>query len=92
MDSFFWPRFVSAGLWLDRAIYSPLFLPIPLRHPPNPFSQREQHLHRYCDEFSFRWNERKVSEAIALSVGPRLMYKEPIRRYMAELQPSNKSI
>lgn len=44
------------------------------------------HLHRYCDEFSFRWNERKVTDgertvkAIALSQGPRLMYKEPIRK------------
>lgn len=40
----------------------------------------------YCDEFSFRWNERKVTDAertvkaITLSQGPRLMYKEPIRK------------
>lgn len=49
-------------------------------------SVSKQHLHRYCDEFSFRWNERGVTDgertvkAIALSQGPRLMYKEPIRR------------
>jgi hypothetical protein len=42
-------------------------------------------LHRYCGEFSFRWNERKVSDgertvkAIGLIEGARLMYKEPIR-------------
>ncbi|MFZ0053114.1 MAG: IS1595 family transposase [Desulfobaccales bacterium] len=39
------------------------------------------HLHRYCDEFSFRWNYRKVTdgertiEAIKGSDGKRLMYK-----------------
>jgi transposase-like protein len=49
-------------------------------------SVSKAHLHRYCDEFSFRWNERKVTDAertvkaIALSQGPRLMYKEPIRK------------
>jgi transposase-like protein len=49
-------------------------------------SVSKAHLHRYCDEFSFRWNERKTTDsertvkAIALSAGPRLMYKEPIRR------------
>ena len=46
----------------------------------------KEHLHRYCDEFSFRWNERKVTDgelkvkAIALSNARRLMYKEPIRK------------
>ncbi len=49
-------------------------------------SVSKAHLHRYCDEFSFRWNERKASDAdrtykaITLSNGPRLMYKEPVRR------------
>lgn len=49
-------------------------------------SVSKTHLHRYCDEFSFRWNERKASDAertvkaIVLSQGPRLMYKEPVRR------------
>jgi transposase-like protein len=49
-------------------------------------SVSKTHLHRYCDEFSFRWNERKVTDgertlkAIVLSAGPRLMYKEPARR------------
>ena len=46
----------------------------------------KQHLHRYCDEFSFRWNERMTSDAvrtekaIMLSEGKRLMYAEPIRK------------
>jgi transposase-like protein len=49
-------------------------------------SVSKTHLHRYCDEFSFRWNERKATDAertvkaIVLSQGPRLMYKEPVRR------------
>jgi transposase-like protein len=39
------------------------------------------HLHRYCDEFSFRWNYRKVDdgermiEAVKGATGKRLMYK-----------------
>jgi transposase-like protein len=42
-----------------------------------------KHLHRYCDEFSFRWSYRDLSDgertviAIMGSVGKRLMYKEP---------------
>jgi len=49
-------------------------------------SVSKTHLHRYCDEFSFRWNERKVTDgertikALSLIEGARLMYKEPIRR------------
>ena len=49
-------------------------------------SVSKQHLHRYCDEFSFRWNERMTSDAvrtekaIVLSQGKRLMYAEPIRK------------
>jgi transposase-like protein len=44
------------------------------------------HLHRYCNEFSYRWNERKVTDAdrtvkaLQLSAGARLMYQDPIRR------------
>jgi len=44
-----------------------------------------KHLHRYCNEFSYRWNERKTTDevrtakAIALSGGARLMYQDPIR-------------
>lgn len=40
----------------------------------------KKHLHRYCDEFAFRWNHRKVSDgerlvaAIVGSEGKRLMY------------------
>lgn len=43
----------------------------------------KKHLHRYCDEFSFRWSYRDLSDgertviAIMGSVGKRLMYKEP---------------
>jgi transposase-like protein len=44
-----------------------------------------KHLHRYCDEFSFRWSYRDLSDgertviAIMGSVGRRLMYKEPAK-------------
>lgn len=44
----------------------------------------KQHLDRYCDEFSFRWNHRKTSdseraaEAIKGAEGKRLMYSDPI--------------
>jgi transposase-like protein len=46
----------------------------------------KQHLDRYCDEFSFRWDHRKMNdsdrtaEAIKASEGKRLMYREPIGR------------
>ncbi|HWY63270.1 MAG TPA: IS1595 family transposase [Rhizomicrobium sp.] len=49
-------------------------------------SVSKQHLHRYCSEFSYRWNERKVTDAertakaLGLIGGGRLMYKDPIRR------------
>jgi transposase-like protein len=52
-------------------------------------SVSKQHLHRYCDEFSYRWNERKTSDAvrtekaIILSEGKRLMYSEPVRKRAA---------
>lgn len=44
----------------------------------------KKHLHRYCDEFSFRWGERKVTDgeravaAIKRSEGKRLTYRVPI--------------
>ena len=46
----------------------------------------KQHLDRYCDEFSFRWNHRKVSDAertvhaLQLTEGCRLMYRQPTRK------------
>ena len=49
-------------------------------------SVSKQHLHRYCAEFSYRWNERKVTDAerpanaLGLIGGGRLMYKDPIRK------------
>lgn len=44
-----------------------------------------KHLHRYCNEFSFRWNGRKLSdagrrdEAVKGIEGKRLMYKMPMQ-------------
>lgn len=41
----------------------------------------KQHLHRYCDEFAFRWNHRKTTDArrteaaLKLAPGCRLAYK-----------------
>ena len=46
----------------------------------------KRHLHRYCEEFSFRWEHRKVSDgermvaAIEGAEGKRLMYREPVDR------------
>jgi hypothetical protein len=45
-----------------------------------------QHLHRYCDEFSFRWDHRKIdeneriAEAIKSAEGKRLKYKSPTEK------------
>ena len=42
-----------------------------------------KHLPRYCDEFDFRWNHRKVDDgertvaALAMTEGKRLTYAEP---------------
>jgi transposase-like protein len=46
----------------------------------------KKHLHRYVDEFSYRWNTREVndgeriSKAIKGAEGKRLIYREQIRR------------
>jgi len=43
-----------------------------------------EHLHRYCDEFGFRWDFRKVTdgermiEGLKRTEGKRLLYKQPI--------------
>lgn len=43
----------------------------------------KKHLHRYCDEFSFRWNARKLSDfdrakiAVRGAEGKRLIYRTP---------------
>jgi len=44
----------------------------------------KKHMHRYCNEFGFRWNNRTVTDgermmaAIGGIEGKRLFYKEPI--------------
>jgi transposase-like protein len=44
----------------------------------------KKHTHRYCDEFAFRWNGRKVTDserrdiAIRQIEGKRLFYKQPV--------------
>ena len=43
-----------------------------------------EHLHRYCDEFGFRWDFRKVTdgermiEGLKRTEGKRLTYKEHV--------------
>ena len=50
------------------------------------FSVSKKQLHRYCSEFDFRWNGRKVSDvdrrnsAVKGAAGKRLSYKAPIAR------------
>jgi transposase-like protein len=47
-------------------------------------SLSKQHLHRYCNEFAFRWNYRKVDDgermiaAIMGAEGKRLMYRQSV--------------
>jgi transposase-like protein len=54
----------------------------------------KKHMHRYCNEFSFRWNYRKVDDAtrtiaaIRAGDGKRLMYQDPIRKMVKEGDPS----
>ena len=49
-------------------------------------SVSKQHLHRYCVEFSYRWNKRKVPDAVRIAKalglirGARLIYKDPVRK------------
>lgn len=49
-------------------------------------SVSKHHLHRYCDEFAFRFNTRKMEDgertetAIRAANGKRLLYREPVRR------------
>jgi transposase-like protein len=44
----------------------------------------KKHLHRYCDEFTFRWNGRKLTDserrdaAVMGAEGKRLFYKQPV--------------
>jgi hypothetical protein len=46
----------------------------------------KQHLQRYCDEFSFRWDHRKATDhqrteaALRAAPGKRLLCREPIGR------------
>jgi transposase-like protein len=46
----------------------------------------KKHLHRYCTEFGFRWNHRKVTDgermvaAIVNAKGKRLMYREALSK------------
>ncbi len=50
----------------------------------------KKHLHRYCDEFSFRWDYRQVSDgermiaAIEGAEGKRLMYRQPVSAQPAQ--------
>jgi hypothetical protein len=43
----------------------------------------KEHLPKYCDEFAFRWNNRKISDgermakAVSVVEGKRLMYRKP---------------
>jgi transposase-like protein len=49
----------------------------------------KKHLHRYCNEFGFRWDHRNVSDGERMTAairgvrGKRLMYREPIKGLIA---------
>ncbi len=44
----------------------------------------KEHLHRYCDEFAFRWNKRRLNDgdrlvaAVKQADGKRLLYSEAV--------------
>lgn len=44
----------------------------------------KEHLHRYCDEFSFRWNTRRLNDgerlvtAVKQAEGKRLLYSDAV--------------
>jgi hypothetical protein len=46
----------------------------------------DRHLHRYCNEFSYCWNERKSSDAdrtakaLQQITGARLTFRDPLRK------------
>ena len=46
-------------------------------------SVSKKHLHRYCDEFEFRWNWRGIDDGARMAAcvrsaeGKRLYYKQP---------------
>jgi hypothetical protein len=50
----------------------------------------KKHLHRYCTEFSFRWDRRRITdgermvEAIKGIEGKRLYYEEPMQEMNSE--------
>jgi transposase-like protein len=50
----------------------------------------KKHMHRYCDEFSFRWNGRDLEDAerrdaaVRGAEGKRIMYKSPIGKSLIE--------
>lgn len=52
-----------------------------------------QHLHRYCSEFDFRFNHRKIKdgerliEAIKSVEGKRLYYKDPLNKLKDDSKP-----
>jgi transposase-like protein len=54
----------------------------------------DQHLHRYCDEFSFRWDHRKetdedrTEEAIEQAAGKRLTYRHLVDEDRKRLNPT----
>lgn len=52
-------------------------------------SVSKKHLQRYCDEFQFRWNNRKIDDGARVVValtqveGKRLTYRQPKSRNIA---------
>ncbi len=73
-------RFTSDGLSVNTNTAESFFALLKRGHYGTFHQLSKQHLHRYCNEFGFRWTERKVSDgermvaAIKGAEGRRLMY------------------
>ena len=73
-------RFASDGLSVNTNTAESFFAILKRGHYGTFHQMSKQHLHRYCNEFGFRWTERHVSDgermvaAIKGAEGQRLMY------------------
>ena len=77
-------RFNESGMSIHTNTAESFFALIKRSHYGVFHQLSRKHLHRYCHEFAFRWEHKKVSDsarrdqAIVQADGKRLMYKTPV--------------
>jgi transposase-like protein len=75
----------ASGLHINTNTAESYFALVKRGHYGVYHSMSKQHLHRYCTEYEFRWNHRKVSDharmdsAISGIGGKRLVYERPVK-------------